>query len=41
MNSYMDPYVSVDPSDDAFFGKGSMVIRDSTGGESNQDYTTQ
>ena len=27
----MDKYVSIDPSNEAFFGKGSVVVKDSTG----------
>lgn len=29
--NYVDKYVSIDPSNEAFFGKGSIVITDSTG----------
>jgi len=29
--NYIDKYVSMDPSNEAFFGKGSFVIKDSTG----------
>jgi hypothetical protein len=33
-NSFVDKYVSMDPSNEAFFGRGSFVITDDTGGAS-------